>query len=120
MGDAESEAAAVIRRAYEAFNRRDVDAATALMDPEVEWPNGMDGGIERGREAVRAYWTRQWGAIDPRVEPLAITEGADGRWVVEVHQVVRALDGTVLVDRTLQHIYRLSSGLIRGMTINEP
>jgi len=33
---------------YDAFNRRDVDSILALMHPEVEWPNGMDGGWYTG------------------------------------------------------------------------
>jgi hypothetical protein len=110
----------VIRRAYAAFNRRDVDAATALMEPDVEWPNGMEGGVERGREAVRAYWLRQWGVIDPVVEPLSIERSPDGAWIVTVHQVVRSPDGVVLADRTIQPVYELRTGLIRRMKIVEP
>jgi hypothetical protein len=40
---------------YRAFNARDIDAAVALLHPDVNWPNGMDGGRVRGRDAVRAY-----------------------------------------------------------------
>ena len=39
------------------------------MHPDVIWPNGMEGGTVVGHAAARAYWTRQWGLIDPRVEP---------------------------------------------------
>jgi len=49
-----------LRQAYEAFNDRDIDGALALMHPDVDWPNGMEGGRERGRLAVRAYWMRQF------------------------------------------------------------
>jgi hypothetical protein len=34
----------LLRRAYEAFNARDIDAALALMHLDVDWPNGMEGG----------------------------------------------------------------------------
>ncbi len=112
-------AADVIRRAYTAFNARDIDAALALLHPDVEWPNGMEGGVERGREAVRAYWTRQWRQIDPHVQPIAIAPGEDGRSIVEVHQVVRDLDGRVLADRTLLHVYQIVDGLVLRMEIRE-
>ncbi len=109
-----------IRRAYAAFNARDIDGALALMHPDVEWPNGMEGGIERGHAAVRAYWTRQWTMIDPHVEPLAVRHDPAGGWVVEVHQVVRARDGSLLADRRIRHVYALDEdGLIRRMEIQE-
>ena len=50
-------------------------------------------------EGVRGYWTRQWKIIDPTVEPLQIRRDADGRYSVEVHQVVKDLSGVVVADR---------------------
>jgi ketosteroid isomerase-like protein len=46
------------RRAYEAFNRRDLDALLALMDPEVRFTTRF---VERsdpynGHDGVRAWW----------------------------------------------------------------
>src|SRR5258705_9031085 len=42
---------------YAAFNARDVDRVLAAMHPDVDWPNGMEGGYVHGRDAVRDYWT---------------------------------------------------------------
>jgi len=103
--------------AYEAFNARDIERALAAMHPDVEWPNGIEGGWVHGREAVRAYWTRQWTMIDPRVEPRRFVTDADGRVVVDVHQVVRNLHGTIVTDRMVRHVYDLEDGLIRRMEI---
>jgi hypothetical protein len=36
---------------YAAFNRRDIDAVLTALHPEVDWPNGMEGGRVYGREA---------------------------------------------------------------------
>ena len=36
------ETEALLRRAYDAFNARDIEAAIALMHPEVDWPNPME------------------------------------------------------------------------------
>jgi SnoaL-like domain len=104
---------------YKAFNRRDVESILAVMHPDVEWPNGMEGGWVYGREGVRAYWTRQWGLVDPHVEPVAFKTDEGGRIVVDVHQVVRDLAGSVLLDRTVQHAYLITDGLIRSMEIRE-
>ena len=35
---------------YAAFNARDIDAALAGMHPEVDWPNGWEGGRVHGRD----------------------------------------------------------------------
>jgi hypothetical protein len=107
----------LLTAAYEAFNRCDIDAVLALMSPGVDWPNGMEGGRVLGREEVRAYWKRQWGILDPHVEPLGMAQDDAGEWVVEVHQVVRDLGGTILVDQMVRHIYTIREGLIERMEI---
>src|SRR5215208_116934 len=50
-----------LRKAYAAFNARDIEVVLSLMHQDVEWPNGMEGGYVYGHEGVRAYWTRQCG-----------------------------------------------------------
>jgi hypothetical protein len=112
-------ASRLLQRAYVAFNARDIDGALTTMRPDVVWPNGMEGGTVHGHEGVRAYWTRQWGMIDPRVEPVSFTEDESGRIVVDVHQVVRDLTGKELLDRMVQHVYTLNHGLIQSMDIRE-
>ena len=104
---------------YDAFNRRDIEPILAVMHPEVEWPNGMEGGWVHGREEVRAYWTRQWGMLDPRVEPVRFSDDGDGRIAVDVHQVVHDLKGNVLLDRMVQHVYQVRDSLILRMDIRE-
>jgi ketosteroid isomerase-like protein len=109
----------VLKRAYDAFNGRDLDGALATMTPDVVWPNGMEGGTVHGHDGVRAYWTRQWGMLDPHVEPVTFSDESDGRIAIDVHQVVRDLSGKVLVDRMVQHVYTLKDGLISSMEIRE-
>ena len=108
---------ALIERCYAAFNSRDLDAAMAGLHPNVDWPNALDGGRVLGHEAVRRYWGRQFEAITPSVEPLALVEDGHGRVVVDVHQVVRSLEGDVLVDQELRHVYTFSEGLVIRMDI---
>ena len=107
----------LLRAAYAAFNARDIDAALALMTADVAWPRAFKGGFVRGPEEVRVYWTEQWSEIDPHVEPLAFSPEADGRILVEVHQVVRDLSGGVLADGRVGHRFTLDSGLIAGMEV---
>jgi hypothetical protein len=109
----------LIQKAYAAFNARDIDAALACMQPDVEWPNGMEGGMVAGHVGVREYWTRQWSMINPHVEPVQFDVDHKGRVVVSVHQVVRDLAGATVLDRTVEHVYALEGGLIRCMEIRE-
>ena len=113
----------LLESAYRLFNLRDIDGVLALMHADVDWPNGMEGGREIGHDAVRAYWTRQWQMVDPRVEPVGFTKGAEGRVVVDVHQVVRDLAGQELMNVKIDHIYSIENGRIRRMeirTVSEP
>ena len=107
----------LLRHAYAAFNARDIDGALAVMHPDVDWPNGMEGGREVGHDAVRAYWTRQFGLIDSHVEPVGFEVKDDGRIVVDVHPVVRDLDGGLLSDGHVRHVYTFRDGLVARMDI---
>jgi len=104
---------------YAAFNRRDIDAVLTAMHPDVNWPNGMEGGRVYGHEAVRQYWQRQWKKINPVVEPKSFHTDPTGATVVEVHQVIRDLSGSLLSERMVQHAYNIENGLIRSMEIRE-
>jgi len=106
-----------LREVYAAFNARNIDGAMALMHPEIDWPNGWEGGREVGLAAVRDYWTRQWTHIDSHVEPLGFTEAPDGRIAVDVHQTVRDYNGNVLSDGRVTHVYTMREGLVMRMDI---
>jgi hypothetical protein len=109
----------LLRTVYDAFNARDIDAVLAAMTDDVDWPNAWEGGRLHGHEAVRDYWTRQWTAIDPHVEPVEIGPRVDGRVAVDVRQVVRNLDGEVVTAGTVVHVYELRSGLVARMDVEE-
>jgi ketosteroid isomerase-like protein len=108
----------ILRRGYEAFNRRDIDAALEGMDPEVEWPNMLDGTTIRGRDAIREYWTKQFQLTDSRVEPQEFIEAGD-RLVVVVHQVVRDQQGEPLLDHRVGHVYAFRDDKIARMDVYE-
>jgi len=108
-----------LQQLYEQFNARDIEAVLAALHAEVVWANGMEGGHVHGREAVRDYWTRQWALVDPRVVPTGFSTGADGEVIVEVHQTVRDLEGAVLADRMVGHIFRIQDGFITRFDIRE-
>jgi len=108
---------ALIKKAYAGFNNRNIDAVLAIMHPNIHWPKAFEGGYVIGHEAVRTYWTRQWSEINPKVEPLAITERPDGKVEVEVDQLVKDLEGNILFDGKVKHVYVIAGGLLQQMDI---
>lgn len=107
----------LLRAAYAAFNARDLDAALALMAPNVTWPRAFKGGFVRGPEEVRAYWMEQWNEINGQVEPVSFHLEDAGQVLVDVHQVVRDLTGVVLADEHVGHRFTIAHGLIQAMEV---
>ncbi len=87
------------------------------MHPEVQWPRAFEGGYAAGHDEIRAYWTRQWTEINPAVAPEDVNDRPDGRLEVSVHQTVKDLNGKLLFDGYVKHIYTLQDGLLRRMDI---
>jgi hypothetical protein len=108
---------ALLRRAYGAFNDRDVDAVLAVLHPEVDWPNVLGGTRLHGHAAVHDYWAGQFATTDPRVEPEGFHLEPDGRIAIDVHQVVRDLAGALLAEGRVQHVYRFRDGLVDHMEV---
>lgn len=109
----------LIKTAYLAFNARDIDAILQVMDPNVKWSKAWEGDYAHGHEDVRAYWTRQWNEINPKVTPVGFLEREDGRLEVEVDQLVKDLEGNVLFDGKVKHIYIIKNNLLVQMDIEK-
>ncbi|MBW8859994.1 MAG: nuclear transport factor 2 family protein [Caulobacter sp.] len=111
---------------YDRFNARDVDGVLTALTEDVAWANAMEGGHVHGREAVRAYWTRQWALVSPQVEPVSFRRATDGAVVAEVRQTIRDLDGKPLQgqthgleDKTVEHVFRLRDGKVARFDVQE-
>ena len=107
-----------IARLYAAYNARDTVHVLDALHPAVEWPNLAEGTYMSGKDAVLAYWTRQWTEFDPSVTPITSTRLKGGRIAVQVHQVLRDLDGVVLREQTVTHTFRERDGLLDRMEIS--
>ena len=107
----------LLKRLYDRFNARDMETLLSAMQEDVIWANGMEGGHVHGHEGVRSYWTRQWAMIDPHVEPVEFSRGPDGEVLVEVHSIVRDLNGNLLADTLVGHVFWLKNGLVQRFDI---
>ena len=64
----------IVRRAIDAWNRRDIDDLIALSDPEGEYvnsPSAIEPGTRRGRDEMAAVVREQWELL------------TDGRWEID-------------------------------------
>jgi ketosteroid isomerase-like protein len=94
----------VVRRFIDAFNRRDLDAASRYFDPEVEvdWSrsHGVEAGIYRGEEAVRGFWSTFFDVFDEvTVAPEEFIELGD-RVLVPNRTHLRGRDGIEVQARS--------------------
>lgn len=111
------DAHALLAKVYEAYNRRDFDAFSVLLAPDVDWPDQIEGGRLIGREAVRAYWARNDRSITVDSAPVSFADLPDGRIAVDVNQIVRNLAGQVWSDSCVRQIFTLRDGKVTRMDI---
>lgn len=104
---------------YLAFNERKFDDLLAMMHADVEWENGMQGGFVVGRTAVGEYWRKQFEFVMSHLEPVRFELGDDNRAIVGVHLTVSDLSGNTLLNKTVNHIFTFSEGLIAKFEIDD-
>ena len=107
----------LIKEAYSAFNSRDIDTALSTFHADVQWPKAFEGGYVSGHDEIRKYWTRQWSEINPSVEPIGFKDRQDGTLEVTVHQIVKDLQGNLMFDGVVMHIYTIQDDLLQKMDI---
>jgi hypothetical protein len=108
-----------LQNLYEAFNKGEIETIISVMDPNVKWANGVEGGFVYGRDAVRKYWTNQYKVIQVQLETLKFETDENNRNVVTVYQIVKNLQGNLLAEATIQQIFTIENSLISLYEISE-
>ena len=101
-----------VRRGYEAFNRRDWDAAFADFDDSVVWRPlvSVETDELRGKDAVRESWLSSVESLDIRIEiHELIPVGADKVLAVATW-TGRGSAGDIPVVATAAQIFTLRDG----------
>ncbi len=109
----------LIRKAYLAFNARDIPTVLTTFHPEVRWSKAWEGDYATGHDEVRDYWLRQWQELNPHVEPIGFKKRADGKLEVAVHQVVKDNQGQLLFEGPVKHVYTIQDELFKQMDIEQ-
>jgi ketosteroid isomerase-like protein len=107
-----------LSEAYAAFNRGDIDAAVAGLDPQIDWSEPAEfpgGGAYHGREAVKGYLTQSranW--AEGASEPEQMVPSGD-RIAVMVHARFRSKGSDAWQDVKLADVYTVHEGRIVAM-----
>jgi ketosteroid isomerase-like protein len=102
----------VLRDAYAAFVRQDIDAVMAALDEDIEWTTPMilpSGGTYRGHEGVGALFgglAEAW--LELNVEPEEFIDAGDTIVVVVRERATGAGGGQT--DTKAVHIWRMRDG----------
>ncbi|MEX2253756.1 MAG: nuclear transport factor 2 family protein [Thermoleophilaceae bacterium] len=101
---------ALVRRAFEIWNARDLDAALEFVHPEIEWVSaGLIPDLDpvyRGTEGVKRFWRdfmEPWEEI--QIEPERFVDVSDDELLVLAHFRARGRQGIELELRVGQ-LYR--------------
>ena len=109
---------AILREAYAAFNRGDITAAVAGLDPQIEWTEPAEfpgGGAYHGREGAKQYLAQSRAASAEVIsEPEQFIPVGD-RIVVFVHARVRAKGSNDWQEVRLADVYTVHHGKIVAM-----
>ena len=106
----------LLKGAYEAFARGDVEAVLERLDPDVDWRPAIAPilGVDavHGIEAVRDFLTRELfeGFDQFRAEPLAFEDLGDDAVLVTARYVGRGESSGIELDQTFATLYRLRDG----------
>lgn len=103
-----------LRTGYEAFARRDLDAALDMMDPEVEAhdpPEMPDAAVHRGREAVRRDWEHTLDLFeDFTIDIEEILEAGETELVAFLYYRGRGRESGAEVEARLAHVWTIREG----------
>ncbi len=102
---------------WDALNRQDIDAALALLHPDVDWQDVMKGGRLKGAAAMRAYWTDVYALIRSDSSTLEYSDAGDGRVVARSWHSVRDLKGKLWTEETMTYVFSFRDGLISRMDL---
>ena len=106
----------VVRAAYEAFERGDLDAVSELHDPAIEWQTSVedpDAATHRGRVAVRRYFEEYMGTFPGfRAELEECVAAPHGRVFTTTRYTGQARVSRMDMDWRQSVVYTVESGMI--------
>jgi ketosteroid isomerase-like protein len=110
-----SEQAEVVRAQWEAYNRGDMDAFLAPVDPDCEFhedPSFPEAGVYRGPEEIRAYISQFREAMADHSFEIQEVRDLGSEVIALLHERARGKASGVEVDIRPAFVYRFRSDKI--------
>jgi len=106
----------LLHRAYDAFNRRDLDAFLALCDPDVEFVSYLmqvEGGDPyRGHDGVRGWWQRLLAVYPDFGGQIEEIQDVGDVTIARVRVHGRGIESDAPMDQTLWHVSAVRQGRV--------
>jgi ketosteroid isomerase-like protein len=112
MSEENVEVGETVRRLWAALSKRDWDAFSAELDPDVEYTPREENVVARSREAVIQYverWLQAWETFSGEVEEV-VSAPVEDRAFVALHLRGRGKGSGVEIDDPLFWAYELRGG----------
>lgn len=105
---------------YVAFNAQAFDRVTAMLAPDVVWPDEAEGASLRGRRAVGDYLARIATSLRVQYEPISLHTDEPGVVAVLCRQIVAsATDGSPWSSTRVLHRYVFQDGLVARLSTEQ-
>jgi ketosteroid isomerase-like protein len=107
----------LVRAGYEAFNRRDFDAALERADEAVTWRPffTLEADLLAGREAIRAAWKNQAETLDLRIDLHELTALEDTHVLAVGTWAGRGSGSGARVEQTITQLFTVVAGSLRSV-----
>jgi ketosteroid isomerase-like protein len=107
----------LVRAGYEAFNRRDFDAALENAHESVTWRPffSVETDLLAGTEAIRAAWENQTEILDLRIEVDELIALDDTRVLAVATWIGRGSGSGARVERTNAQVFTVIDGTLRSV-----
>jgi ketosteroid isomerase-like protein len=106
----------LVRRVFEAHNRRDWDTVYSFYAPDIVWEDvdGLwgDWGTARGTEGVRAAWRRWLGALERPVFTADDIRDAGDEVLVRLRMSGRGRESRVHVEQVIAMVWTVHRGRV--------
>jgi ketosteroid isomerase-like protein len=107
----------LVRAVFEAFNRRDFDAALALGHDSISWRTlfSVETDVLRGKQQIRAAWERQIEALDVHIDVLELTPLDETRVLAVGKWRGRGSESGAPVEQTAVQVFTVEDGRLRSV-----
>jgi ketosteroid isomerase-like protein len=107
----------LVRAVFEAFNRRDFDAALALGHDSISWRTlfSVETDVLRGKEEIRAGWERQIEALDVHIDVVELTPLDETRVLAAGKWRGRGSESGAPAEQTAVQVFTVEDGRLRSV-----